>query len=54
MNQLEVLGPSHGRSGFDCGSAPLNHYLQQVARQHAERGISRVFVLVDHMCQISR
>ena len=51
MNRLEALDSSHDRSGFDCGSAPLNHYIQQVARQHAVRGISRVFVLVDESAQ---
>ena len=51
MNRLEILDSSHDRAGFDCGSDPLNHYIQQVARQHAERGISRVFVLVDETTQ---
>ena len=51
MNRLEILDQSHDRSGFDCGTAPLNHYIQQVARQHAERGISRVFVLVEEVEQ---
>src|ERR1700677_2852082 len=38
---------AHDRDGFDCGSDPLNLFLKQTARQHAERGISRTFVLVD-------
>src|ERR1019366_6854882 len=38
---------SHDRDGFDCGSEPLNLFLKQTAQQHAERGISRTFVLVD-------
>ena len=46
MNKLEPLDNSHNRKSFDCGVAPLNIYLQQTARQHAERDISRVFVLV--------
>ncbi|MDB6131765.1 MAG: GCN5-related N-acetyltransferase [Verrucomicrobiales bacterium] len=54
MNRLEILDQSHDRSGFDCGAAPLNHYIQQVARQHAERGISRVFVLVEEAGQTSK
>lgn len=54
MNRLEILDQSHDRNGFDCGSAPLNHYIRQVARQHAERGISRVFVLVDDGEQIQK
>ena len=47
MRKLELLAKSHDRDGFECGSEPLNLYLKQTARQHAERGISRTFVLVD-------
>jgi ribosomal protein S18 acetylase RimI-like enzyme len=47
VHKIELLGKSHGREGFDCGSEPLNLFLKQTARQHAERGISRTFVLVD-------
>ena len=45
--RLEELDQSHDRKGFDCGEEPLNFYIQQVARQHAKRGVSRVFVLVE-------
>jgi len=45
--KLEPLARSHNRDGFDCGSEPLNLFFKQTARQHAERGISRTFVLVD-------
>jgi GNAT superfamily N-acetyltransferase len=45
--KLELLSRAHDRDGFDCGSAPLNSYLRQTARQHTERGISRTFALVD-------
>jgi GNAT superfamily N-acetyltransferase len=45
--KLEPLARSHDRDGFDCGSEPLNLFLKQTARQHAERGISRTFVLVN-------
>jgi ribosomal protein S18 acetylase RimI-like enzyme len=45
--KIELLAQSHDRDGFDCGSEPLNLFLKQTARQHAERGISRTFVLVD-------
>lgn len=44
---LEPLGQEHDRSRFDCGSEPLNSFLKRVARQHAERGLSRTFVLID-------
>jgi ribosomal protein S18 acetylase RimI-like enzyme len=47
VRNLERLAKIHDRAGFDCGSEPLNLFLQQTARQHAERGISRTFVLVD-------
>lgn len=47
MRKIELLAKSHDREGFDCGSEPLNLFLKQTARQHAERGISRTFVLVD-------
>ena len=47
MHKVELLAKDHDRDGFDCGSEPLNLYLKQTARQHAERGISRTFVLVD-------
>ena len=46
MRKIELLAKSHDRDGFDCGSEPLNLFLKQTARQHAERGISRTFVLV--------
>ena len=45
MHKIELLAKSHDRDGFDCGSEPLNLFLKQTARQHAERGISRTFVL---------
>ena len=47
MHRIELLSKAHDRDGFDCGSEPLNLFLKQTARQHAERGISRTFVLVD-------
>lgn len=33
--------------GFDCGTQLFNRFLQQVARQHSARGISRTYVMVD-------
>ncbi len=47
MRKIELLDMSHDRDGFDGGSEPLNLFLKQTARQHAERGISRTFVMVD-------
>jgi len=46
VRKIELLAKSHDRDGFDCGSEPLNLFLKQTARQHAERGISRTFVLM--------
>ena len=47
MRKIELLADSHDRDGFDCGSEPLNLFLKQTAGQHAVRGISRTFVLVE-------
>lgn len=47
MHKIEPLSKAHDREGFDCSSEPLNLFLKQTARQHAERGISRTFVLVE-------
>ncbi len=47
MRRIEPLAKQHDRDGFDCGSEPLNLFLKQTARQHAQRGISRTFVLVE-------
>jgi len=45
--RVELLDATHDRGGFDCGVEPLNRYLQQIARQHMVKGISKTFVLVD-------
>jgi ribosomal protein S18 acetylase RimI-like enzyme len=47
VRKIELLARCHDRDGFDCGTEPLNLFLKQTARQHAERGISRTFVLVE-------
>jgi len=47
VRRIELLAKFHDRDGFDCGSEPLNLFLKQTARQHAARGISRTFVLVE-------
>lgn len=44
---IEHLSKHHDRKGFDCGDKKLNDFLQKHARQHAEREISRTFVLTD-------
>lgn len=40
------LSSHHDRKAFDCGEPPLNQYLQQQARQSAEKRLSRTFVAV--------
>ena len=47
MFRFEPLGRSHGRKEFHCGVQALDAYLVVVARQHAEKGVSRTFVAVD-------
>jgi GNAT superfamily N-acetyltransferase len=54
VRKIELLTKSHDRGGFDCGSEPLNLFLKQTARQHADRGISRTFVLVDEGASVPR
>jgi len=45
--RFEPLTKQHDRAGFHCASAPLNYYLQQIARKDAERHVAAAFVLVD-------
>jgi len=47
MLRIEELGKQHNRKHFDCGEAHLNTFLQTLARQQQEKGISKTFVLVD-------
>ena len=51
---IEPLSADHDRAGFDCGSEPLNRFLQQVARQHSEKGLSRTFVMVNETAGIPK
>ena len=43
--RIEPLGKSHERAAFFCGSAALDRYLQQQARQDAEKSVAAPFVL---------
>jgi GNAT superfamily N-acetyltransferase len=54
VSKIELLDKSHDREGFDCGSEPLNLFLKQTARQHADRGISRTFVMVNEDAAIPK
>lgn len=46
---IEPLDKHHDRTSFDCGVKELNRYLQTSASQHAKKGISRTFVVVENM-----
>lgn len=42
----EPLAAHHDRAGFDCGEDSLNQFLQQRARQNAERNLGVTHVVV--------
>lgn len=44
---IELLGPDHDRSGFSCGSEPLDRYFRERASQDVRRRVSVCFVAVD-------
>lgn len=44
---IEALTKVHDRNTFDCGDVALNHFLQKIARQHMDKGLSKTFVLID-------
>lgn len=44
--QVQPLTGSHDRQGFDCGRQELNDWLQQVARQHQDKGLSKTFAAI--------
>ncbi len=44
-HRIEALSKAHDRSAFDCGSAALDRYLHQQARQDAEKNVAAPFVL---------
>jgi len=43
--RIEVLGRTHDRTAFNCGSAALDRYLRRQARQDADKNIAAPFVL---------
>jgi len=45
--EITPLDRCHDRADFDCGVPELNLFLKATARQHAQKGISRTFVLTD-------
>jgi GNAT superfamily N-acetyltransferase len=44
--QILPLTGSHDRQGFDCGRTELNDWLQRIARQHHDKGLSKTFVAI--------
>lgn len=42
--QITSLTGNHDRQAFDCGRSELNEWLQRIARQHQEKGLSKTFV----------
>lgn len=45
--RVEAFGRQHERSGFSCGSAPLDQYLQTQAGQDARKRVAAPFVLCE-------
>jgi len=44
--RIEPLGKHHDRTTFQCGTAALDRYLKQQARQDAEKYVAAPFVLL--------
>lgn len=44
--QILPLTGSHDRQGFDCGRTELNDWLQRIARQHQDKGLSKTYVAI--------
>ncbi len=47
MSYVELLAPHHDRASFDCGKEPLNRFIQQQARQNADRYLGVTHVVVE-------
>ncbi len=45
--RIEQLSKHHDRKRFDCGEKELNQYLMAMASQHAKKGVSKTFVLIE-------
>ncbi len=43
--RIETLSKAHDRTAFSCGSKALDSYLQQQARQDAEKSVAAPFIL---------
>ncbi len=51
INAPQPLSEAHDTSGFDCGEAVLNHWLQRKALTNHLSGASRVFVVTQKNSQ---
>jgi GNAT superfamily N-acetyltransferase len=47
LYRVEALGKQHDRSGFTCGSEPLDRYLGVQAGQDARKWVAATFVLCE-------
>lgn len=47
MKTVLLDGKKHNRQTFDCGIAPLNHFLQKTANQQSLRDHGRTYVIED-------
>lgn len=47
LYRVEALGKQHDRSGFTCGSEPLDKYLEVQAGQDARKHVAATFVLCE-------
>jgi GNAT superfamily N-acetyltransferase len=45
--RIEALTKRHERAGFACGAEPLDRYLQQQARQDADKHVAAPFALIE-------
>ena len=50
--QIEALSKAHDRTGFDCGQADLNTFLQKYALQHHKTSTSRTHIALDQCGKI--
>lgn len=47
MSYVELLAEHHDRASFDCGKEPLNRFIQQQAKQNANRHLGVTHVVVE-------
>lgn len=45
--KIEPIKKIHNRKSFNCGQQSLNDYIEKIARQHSDKGLSKTFVLID-------